>query len=197
MKTRTNGLCPSVLTLLLLALAAGMAGCEKPPNGTEVSVARPADVVANDATKAANPEHLAVAPPEFKRIFAPGMSGNGVVQKFLMADGRDFTGTSDSHDSRLIDSTALPEEKSVQAIKASLADGVFAIVDGGETSQSSDKLSRIMMAAVGFSVNGATAYVVQKNIDGSLNVTPLQTAANEKGEKSFDQLANYFTVLTN
>lgn len=188
----------SISSIILFATVLLITGCEKAQIEPEASSAGVvAEQLDESAAKQPDDQQAIEALPEFKLIFGTGLSGNGVVQKFLLADGRNLSGTADSHDSQLIDTSVISEEESVEAIKNALEKKEHAIIDGGETQQSSDKMNRIMQASVGFSVPRALAYVVSKQPSGAFNVTPLLTLPDEKGIIELNQLTNYFTTLEN
>ena len=186
------------ISVVVLALCAGFlaAGCEKPITESPAQASIPAEQSSTDKNNPATPEAGTETRSNYSQIYAIGASGNGVVQKALMGDGRQLTGSPGNHDSLLVDTSALPEENSILAIKDALAENSAVIVDGTDSRQSSDKVNRVMLASVGFSVNDAIAYAVRSNKDGSVSVTPLQSLTSESGERRFDQLNGHLSVGT-
>lgn len=132
--------------------------------------------------------------PDFVRVEVVGSVGGGVAASLLRAAGRDLAGTADSHDSMLIDSSAMPDADVATTIQQALSRSQYIIVDGSDSIESSTKLNRIMGDLKLLSMSGVTAYGLTKGADGKLEITPLQNLPNEKGERSIDQIHNVLGI---
>lgn len=133
--------------------------------------------------------------PQFEKVYAMGLVGEGVVAKALRSAGRAMAGTSSNNDSVLVDVSATATDAPMLAsITQALDEGKFVIIDGGDTRASSDKLNEIMADINLLKVEGVTAYAVVKAKDGSFHVTPLQSLAGANGERQFDQLHNVLGI---
>ncbi len=131
--------------------------------------------------------------PDFHKIKVHGKTGYGIVSKHLKAKGTDLKATEEDHDSQLIDSSNMTHEETSVAIASALHNNKAIIVDGDDTPDSSAKLKKIMDETVGFSIEGATAYMIHKTADGHTAVTPIQSLNNKTGVRKIDQLDKIFS----
>jgi hypothetical protein len=132
--------------------------------------------------------------PAFSNIGAVGDAGHGVVASLLKAAGRNISENSASSDSTFIDGFAKSNSIVVSAVQDALNRQQHVILDGVSTKDSSDKIGQIMLDLKLMHLSGTAAYIIGKNLDGSFSVTPLQSIADEKGVRKFDQVHNIFGV---
>ena len=132
--------------------------------------------------------------PDFVKVEVIGSLGGGIAASLLKAAERDLAGTTDNHDSILIDSSAMPDATVATTIQQALSRGQYIIVDGSDSIESSTKLNRIMSDLKLLSMSGVTAYGLSKGSDGKLEITPLQNLPNEKGVRSINQIHNVLGI---
>ena len=177
--------------VLLMMLLITATGCEKSPTAEETKTSE-AQKNADNTDKALIEMQKSGEVSDFKKIMITGAIGDGVIARYLRADGRDFSGTNDAHDAQLIDSSTMTETVAVAAIKQALTADKTIIVDGSDNVEATTRTNKIMNDAVGFSVEGATAYAISKSPDGAKFVTPLDSIANAEGVKTIDQAKTFF-----
>jgi len=134
------------------------------------------------------------AVPDFVEVQVVGSLGTGVAASLLKAAGRNLAATHSSPDSILVDTSNTSDVAVVAAVQDALNRGQYIIVDGIDSMESSDRLNQIMRNLNLLHMRGVTAYGLSKGTDGMLNVTPLQTVANEKGVRQINQIHNVLNI---
>jgi hypothetical protein len=133
--------------------------------------------------------------PDFVDVQVVGsVEGSGVAASMLKTAGRNLAATHASPDSLLVDTSNMSDVAVAAAVQDALKRGQYIIVDGKDSMESSDKLNKIMQDLNLPQMPGVTAYGLSKGADGKLNITPLQTVANEKGVRQINQIRNVLNI---
>lgn len=144
--------------------------------------------------EASNETSIMGAVPDFVDVQVVGSVGTGVAASLLKAAGRNLAPTHASPDSVLVDTSNTSDVAVAAAVQEALNRGQYIIVDGGDSMESSDRVNQIMRDLNLLHMRGVTAYGLAKGTDGKLNVTPLQTVANEKGVRQINQIHNVLNI---